>query len=193
MTSAAIVSLLTYCVLPLWFLAGVADWLCHRATDIEHTAGAKESVFHLVMFAEMAVPLLAVLFLQVNAAVFAIMIVAFLLHELTALWDVSFAMKWRRVTPIEQHVHSFLELIPFMAGLLVALLHWPQFLALFGLGSESADLSLRWKETPLPVGSIALILAAAALLELLPYAEELWRGLRARTSRLPRTGDANTE
>jgi cytochrome c oxidase assembly factor CtaG len=46
---------LLYFVMPVWFLAGVADWLCHRATDIEHTAGAKESFIHLLMFAEIAV------------------------------------------------------------------------------------------------------------------------------------------
>src|SRR6266480_3316290 len=43
---------LLYFIMPLWFLAGVADWLCHRASDIEHTTGAKESIIHLLMFAE---------------------------------------------------------------------------------------------------------------------------------------------
>src|SRR5947208_16853774 len=43
---------LLYFIMPLWFLAGVADWLCHRASDIEHTPGAKESIIHLLMFAE---------------------------------------------------------------------------------------------------------------------------------------------
>jgi hypothetical protein len=58
---------LLYFVMPVWFLAGVADWLCHRATDIEHTAGAKESIIHLLMFAEIAIPLLGCLFLEINA------------------------------------------------------------------------------------------------------------------------------
>ena len=34
-------------VIPLWFAAGMVDWLCHRASDIEHTTGAKESLFRL--------------------------------------------------------------------------------------------------------------------------------------------------
>jgi uncharacterized membrane protein YqjE len=63
--------LLLYFVMPVWFLAGLADYLCHRASDIEHTAGAKESLIHLLMFAEVAVPLLACLFLEINALVIA--------------------------------------------------------------------------------------------------------------------------
>ncbi|MBV9045849.1 MAG: diguanylate cyclase, partial [Alphaproteobacteria bacterium] len=30
---------LVYVVLPLWVLAGFADYLCHRATHIEHANG----------------------------------------------------------------------------------------------------------------------------------------------------------
>jgi hypothetical protein len=39
-------------VLPLWLVAGVADWLCHRKADIEHTAGPSESAMHLLMLSE---------------------------------------------------------------------------------------------------------------------------------------------
>ena len=146
----AVQSVLIYFLLPVWFLAGIADWLCHRATDIEHTTGAKESVIHLLMFGEIAVPLVACLFLDINALVFLIMIAAFLAHEATALWDVSYAVERRWVSPIEQHVHSFLEMIPLMAGLLIALLHWPQLLALFGLAGEPPRFALQWKDPPLP-------------------------------------------
>jgi hypothetical protein len=34
-------------VLPVWLAAGIADWLCHRASSIETTTGPKESVIHL--------------------------------------------------------------------------------------------------------------------------------------------------
>ena len=39
---------------------GLRRWLCHRRADIEHTAGAPESLLHLVMFAELGVPLLGI-------------------------------------------------------------------------------------------------------------------------------------
>lgn len=174
--------LLLYFILPLWLLAGLADWACHRASDIAHTAGPAESALHLLMFAEIAVPLLACLLLEINALVFAVMLAAFVLHEATALLDVSYAQKRRYISPFEQHVHSFLELLPLMAGVLVALLHWDAFLSLFGLSAAPADWTPRLKEPPLPAEYIAALLGAAVLLEAGPYLEELWRGLRVRRS-----------
>ena len=183
MTDPALTVLL-YFILPLWFVAGFADWLCHRATDIEGTAGAKESLIHLLMFGEIAVPLLAALFFEINALIIALMIAAFLVHEVTALWDVSYAVTRRKVTPVEQHVHSFLEMLPLMGTAFVAVLHWPQLLALIGAGPEPARFDLTWKREPLPIAYIAVVLVAALLFELLPYLEELRRGLRAAHGRL---------
>ncbi|HZY12495.1 MAG TPA: diguanylate cyclase [Beijerinckiaceae bacterium] len=175
-------ALLLYFVMPVWFLAGLADYLCHRATDIEHNAGPKESLIHLVMFGEFAVPILMCLFFEINALIFAVMIIAFLAHEATALWDVSYAIERRYVSPLEQHVHSFLEMIPLMAGLIVAIQHWEQFLALFGLGRETARFALQLKPEPLPLLYIVLVLGSTLMLDLLPYLEELWRGVRARSA-----------
>ncbi|WP_217906588.1 diguanylate cyclase [Bordetella genomosp. 11] len=192
-TGDAALRILMYFIMPLWIAAGVADYLCHRRTDIAHTAGPKESALHLLMFAEIGIPLLACLFLQVNALVFLVMILAFIAHEATALWDVSYASRRRHIGPFEQHVHSFLELLPLAAGMLVAVLHWPQFLALFGLGPEPAGWDVRWKDPPLPAGYVAFVLLAAVVLEFLPYVEELWRGLRARgaTGGAPRKTEAD--
>jgi hypothetical protein len=133
------------------------------------------------MFAEVAIPVLMCLFFEINALTFAAMIIAFLAHEATALWDVSFAITRRYVSPIEQHVHSFLEMIPLMAGAFVAVLHWQQLLALFGFGREVARFEVALKAPPLPIGYISAVLAGALLLEFLPYVEELLRGLRARS------------
>ncbi|TWB41163.1 diguanylate cyclase [Nitrospirillum pindoramense] len=181
---AVTLAVLMYGIVPLWFMAGLADWLCHRATDIQHTTGAKESLLHLLMFSEVAVPLLACLFLEINALVIALMVVGFLAHEATALWDVSYAVTRRHVSPIEQHVHSFLELVPLMALILVGTLHWQQALALVGLGPEPARFALRWTLGDLPVGYVATILGAAFMVEFLPYVEELVRGWRAAGGRL---------
>jgi hypothetical protein len=175
---------LLYYVVPLWLSAGVADWFCHRATHIERTTGPKESLLHLLMLAEVSIPVLAALFLEVTTPVAALMIAAFLLHEATALWDVSYAVRRREVTPIEQHVHSFLEMVPLMAISFIAVLHWPQFKALLGRGDEPADLSIRAKERPLPPRYVAAALGATIVFELLPYLEELGRTLRASHGRL---------
>jgi hypothetical protein len=178
------VLILMYFVLPVWLIAGFADWLCHRATHIESTTGAKESLIHLLMFAEVGIPLLAAMFLEVNALVIAAMIVAFFVHEATAMWDVRYATTARTVSPIEQHVHSFLEMIPLMGLVIVVALHWSQFLALFGAGSETARFDLTWKHQQLPVAYIAVVMIVIVLFELLPYLEEFFRGLRANSGRL---------
>lgn len=105
--------MLRYFVLPLWLAAGFADYLCHRAVHIERTSGWKESALHLLQFAEMAVPVLAALFLEITSGVIGLMIVFLILHEATAIWNVHYAAATREVTPTEQHVHSFLEMLPF--------------------------------------------------------------------------------
>jgi hypothetical protein len=173
-------SILMYFVLPLWLAAGFADYLCHRAASIETTSGPKESLLHLLQFSEMAVPTLAAIFLEINALVILVMIVSLILHQLTAMWDVHYAYHTREVVPIEQHVHSVLEMLPLTALLVIIALHWQQFLALFGLGADAADFSLRLKQPPLPWLYVTVMLALVLLFVVLPYAEELVRTLRTR-------------
>ncbi|MGX8008925.1 diguanylate cyclase [Mesorhizobium sp. ORM8.1] len=184
MLADPVVLILMYFVLPVWLVAGFADWLCHRATHIETTTGAKESLIHLLMFAEVGVPLLAAMFLEVNALIIAVMIVAFLIHEATAMWDVRYATTARTVGPVEQHVHSFLEMIPLMGIISVVALHWGQFLALFGFGNEPARYDITWKQQQLPVSYIAAVMIVIVLFEFLPYLEEFVRGWRANSGRL---------
>jgi hypothetical protein len=170
-----------YFVLPLWLAAGFADWLCHRASNIQNTSGVKESLIHLLMFIEVAIPILAAMFLEINAMIIVVMIAAFFAHEATALWDVSYATTARTVSPIEQHVHSLLEVIPLLAICCVVSLHWGQFLALFGCGAETAILVFAWKPWTLPIWYVATIMSIVLLFELLPYVEEFVRCSRVNS------------
>ncbi|MXP48871.1 diguanylate cyclase [Pantoea sp. Eser] len=167
-------------VLPVWLIAGFADWICTRATDIENTTGLKESWIPILMFLERELPLLPALFLAVNALVIGFMIVLFFCHEATALWDVSYAVAAREVKPIKQHVHSFLEMVPLMALLLIISRHWPQFQALLGFGDEPPRFELMWRADPLPTGYIVFVLSTIFLLERRTWLEEYWRGKKAR-------------
>ncbi|TIT95909.1 MAG: diguanylate cyclase [Mesorhizobium sp.] len=184
MLNDPMVLILMYFVLPVWLIAGFADWLCHRATHIESTTGAKESLIHLLMFAEVGIPLLAAMFMEINSLVIAVMMIVFVIHEATAIWDVRYATTARTVSPIEQHVHSFLEMIPLMGLVSAISLHWGQFLALFGVEPEEARFDLIWKQQQLPVAYIVTVMAVILLFELLPYLEEFFRGLRANSGRL---------
>jgi hypothetical protein len=176
--------LLMFFILPLWLIAGFADYLCHRASHIELTSGWRESILHILQFAEMAVPVIAALFLEINTGIMLLMICCFLLHEATAIMDVRYASATRYVSPIEQHIHSFLEMLPLMALLLVVALYWERFIPLFGFGT--ADFTIRLKDSTLPITYIATMLCLTLLLEILPYGEELLRGLRQRRTVLTR-------
>jgi len=175
--------ILLWFILPVWLIAGFCDWLCHRATGIEHTTGVKETWIHMLMFLEMGLPLLAALLLEINTLIIAFMIVMFFLHEITALWDVSYAVTARKVTPVEQHIHSFLEMLPLMALLLIISHHWVEFLGLFSINDVAASYDIRFRTDPLPVTYIVVIFTGIILLELLPYLEEYFRGRRYQKKR----------
>ena len=168
-----------YFVLPIWLIAGFADYLCHRATNIAKTSGTKEALIHLLMLAEVGIPIAMALHFEVNALIIGIMLVMYFVHEATAMWDVIYASEHREITPIEQHVHNYLGMLPLLGLLIVVLLHWGQFLALFGWGEEAARLGLIEKSPPVPWSYTIGILTAVALLAVLPYLEELWRCMRA--------------
>ena len=175
-SSEALRLLLMYFVLPVWLAAGFADYLCHRASNIEQTSGWKESVLHLLQFSEMALPILAALFLKITSGVILLMIVCLILHQATAMWDVHYAASRREVKPIEQHVHSVLEMMPLAGLLMVIALNWSAFAALLGFGP--ADFTFELKDEPLPWMYVFSVLGLTLLFEVLPYLEELLRGLR---------------
>lgn len=172
--------ILVYVVLPLWVVCGFLDYLCHRASHMEQATGARESLIHWLMLAEVMLPLgLAVLF-RINALLLALMLLCLIAHEITGYYDLKLAMATRKVTAFEHQVHSALEILPLAAILLVMSLHWPQTLALFGAGTERADFSLGSKQIP-RWGEIIPPAVAFFLLAVLPYLEEFIRGFRART------------
>ena len=169
---------LLYFVVPLWLGAGLADWDRHRKTHIETTSGTHESAIHALMMTEAGLPALLGLFLEVNAGLLVTAVAALLVHELTAIWDVAYAVTRRRVTPTEQHIHSLLEVVPLMAVSFLMVLHWDQARALVGVGPERADFGLRPKRQPLSRPYIVGLLAAIVACVGVPYAEELWRCYR---------------
>jgi hypothetical protein len=182
----AVRNLLMGGVMPLWLGAGLADWYLHRRTRIEETAGPRESLIHHLMFAETGVPVLLGLFCEVNAGVLATAYAATGAHWATAYWDQAYAEERRPVTPIEQQVHSVLEMSPLTAAFLLTALHWDQARALAGLGSSRPRFAIRLKRRdPLTAPARVGLLTAIGLLGVLPYAEELLRCWRARPTARP--------
>lgn len=170
---------LLYVVLPLWVLVALADYGCHRVSEIENTSGLKETLIHFLLLAEAGGAVLAGLFFEINALVLAVMLVALLAHEVTAYWDVSYAHSRREITPLEQRVHDYLGVIPFMAFSFVLVLHWDAVLTLRSEPLAAENWGIWWKREPLPLAYILGLLGAIALFNILPYLEELYRDLRS--------------
>lgn len=171
---------LQWFVLPVWLVAGLADWWCHRRTDIEHTAGVEESLIHAAMMTEGGLPTILGLFFEVDAGLLALTYATLAVHEVTAVWDVAYADGRREISPTEQHVHGFLERTPLMAAAFLTVLHWDQARSLVGLGGRP-DWRLRRKRRPVSARYRLGLLGAVTSLVVLPYAEELVRCLRTDT------------
>lgn len=169
-----------YVVIPAWLCAGLADWACHRASKIEATSGTKESLLHIAQQSQVGLPLLGALFLEINTLVIFVMAAGLLLHQATAVWDVRWANSTRTVTPVEQHLHSVLEMAPVMAFAGFAILRGP---ALRDLPEGHMVLSLALKEHPLPSSYLVAVLVAILVMGVVPYGEELIRCLRAPRSK----------
>jgi hypothetical protein len=163
--------LLGYVVFPLWLLSGVADYLCHARSDIAHTSGSRESALHLLQTAEIGLPVLVFLFLSTNALTLAVMAAGVVTHTATSWRDVKFAAQLRHISPAEQYVHSFLNVLPWIALALVAILHWPVVVAMFDPAIAS-DWQPRWRQPPFNGGILFVVLAASLLLGALPGALE---------------------
>ncbi|MGI5192444.1 diguanylate cyclase [Streptomyces sp. CA-288835] len=171
---------LLYGVLPLWVVPAVADWWMHRRTRIEHTSGTKESAVHALMMTEAGIPVAMGLLARINPLVLSVMGGAAAAHTATALYDVTLATHKREVRPIEQHIHSFLEVLPLAGLAFIGCLHADQVRATLRGGPGRDDWKLLPKERPLSapylLGLGAVIGAGVAL----PYAEELRRCVRAQ-------------
>ncbi|MER5213518.1 diguanylate cyclase [Streptomyces sp. NPDC002838] len=179
---------LLYGLLPSWFVPGLADWVMHRRTRIEDTAGTRESLIHSLMMTEVGLPIALTLRYEVNPLLLSVQLGGAAVHEATALWDVRTAVKSEReVKPVEQHIHSFLESLPFGALASLMCLHADQVKSLLRGGRDDPDAwRLVPRRRPLSPGYLVGIAAAIGTCVLLPYGEELVRCRRAARTRKKR-------
>jgi hypothetical protein len=171
----AVQRFLAYALLPAWMTAGFADYLCHRKSKIERTSGTHESLTHMLMIVSAGAGVMASLCFEVNESVLAIMAGSALTHEAVVLWDVGYAAKLRPPSATEQHVHSFLEVLPFAGLAFVACLNPGDVAVLFGRGSRPFRWKLEPKHDPATPIFTTTVIAAATLLQVLPHMEELIR------------------
>jgi hypothetical protein len=168
-------ALFVWGIYPLWLLAGAGDYLCHRLTDIEYTSGSGESWFHLLQFLALLIAFAAGALLEMNAVVFGIMVTLVLAHSVLAHMDVSYTDGRRYISPVEQHIHGFMDVLPLVATSLFGVLHWEAIGA--GLPTRTV-----WLDAPVTSGSVLLV-ASFAVLSGAPILEELWRTRRKQFER----------
>ena len=155
-----------------WLLAGLGDWWCHRRTDIQHNSGPRESALHLVLYLVIVLPLVLGLLFEIRAPLLAFMTLCVLAHSAVSLWDTSYSQPRRHISPIEQMIHSHLEMLPVFALVLVIVLHWHAV--------AEPDWTMQMREPSLPRAWILGVLLALCP-GLLMILEELLRGVRAQS------------
>ena len=177
---------LLYVLLPLWTIPGLGDYLCHRNSKIESTSGTQEAITHTLMMASIGIPAVQALLFETNALTLLVGAAALAFHELVVIWDVAYAAPRRRVSVTEQHLHSFLEVLPFATFSFLLCLRADQVLAMIGVGKEKPDFRLRLKADPPPPAYVLGLLVTISLTIGIPYAEELLRCIRTNPSPLSR-------
>lgn len=169
-----LLNLILYGCLPLWVILGFADYLCHRRSEIQSTSGTRESLFHCVMGAQIGGPVFLGLYFEINVLLLLLAFVLLALHVWVAHSDVAYALRSRKVTLWEMHIHSFLEMLPFVVVLLIILKRWPAFVDLITL-NWAGNLALVPKATPLDFHYIVGYFLFMLVVGIAPYLEELWR------------------
>ena len=165
-----LIAFLIRVIYPLWLIAGFLDYLFHRKTHIDQTSGPAESWLHLGQFASLCVPLLLVTFLAITPLVLAIVASAIAVHTGLSIADVSYTDGRRYISPLEQHAHAFMSVLPIIATGVLVILNWDDVV---GGGWVIAP-----KKEAMPVLSAGLLVGSYFVLAGTPIVEELIRTSR---------------
>ena len=157
---------LAYIGLLAWLGAGLLDFMCHRRSDLPHTSGLGESTLHLLQLALVGGAIMSGMLFEIDAPVISAMALLVLAHAFVGYADTRWAFRYRSIRPLEQHVHSVLDMAPWIGLGLVVALTWP--------AAISADFSLDLRQPALRLPVWLLVLVPATLLCGLPAALE-WR------------------
>ena len=155
-------------IYPVWLLAGAGDYFCHRRTGIERTSGATESWLHLAQFGCLAIAFACAVLVEISVPVFVAMVLLVLTHSVLAYIDARYTEPRRRILPIEQTIHGFMDVLPLVAIALLGAQYW----------QETRAGSITLARVPSVGLERVLLVASFLVLAGLPILEELLRGLR---------------
>ena len=146
-----------------WLIAGALDFSLHRASSIESTSGLRESRLHLAQIAILALAATLWLSFRPSPAVFAMFLALVILHAVTGYWDTRVAYPKRAIRPVEQHVHSILDIAPWIAA---GAIYW-------SMPSEAYGSAFMLHPRPLALWLFAFV--PALFLTGVPAVHEFWR------------------
>ena len=166
---------LAYCGYLIWLSAGFADFVCHRRTDLPFTSGVAESTTHLLELALLALGVVLVLAFDVGRSILLVILVLVIAHAVVGYVDTRTAFARRRVVlPVEQHIHSVLDMAPIIAFAWIVITTWP--------AATSASWQLEPRRPALSMGIWLAVVAPPALLCVVPAMLEFRMAWRARRS-----------
>ena len=176
-THDLVLLLILYVMLPLWGLSGFVDWLCHRATKIQHTSGYKESLLHMCMGIQVGIPIVLSMIFQMNVLVMLLCFLAWASHEVVAHYDVHYTAPRREISIWEVHAHNYLATVPFYMVALVVVRNFDVFLDLITL-NWGGGIQLLWRTEPVGgSGYLGGYLIFMSIFCYFPYIEEFLRCL----------------
>lgn len=152
---------LAYGAYLLWLVAGLGDFLTHWRTDLPHTSGVAESATHLLQLALLGIAVVLALACEINQATASLLLALVLAHAGVGYWDTRIAFRRRRVLlPIEQHIHSVLDMAPIVGFAWVMVSTWP--------AATSGGWTLHLRQPALPGVVWLAVLVPAVMLTVVP-------------------------
>jgi hypothetical protein len=166
---------LAYPLYWIWVIAGWCDFLCHRVTGLPTTSGLAESRLHLLQLASMGVAIILLLSLEPTAGLALVLLVLVVAHAIAGYLDTRVAFTaGRTILPVEQHLHSVLDIAPWLGWGAVT---WRVATL------PSTDWALIARDDALPWPTWAMVLGPALVLCGLPALTEFAAAARAAQGR----------
>jgi hypothetical protein len=159
---ALTIDLLVYVLYPLWLVAGAIDYWCHRRTNIALTSGITETWLHIAQFITIAIIFFGAVLLRPTLPMIALLGTSVVLHLVLSYIDVAYTAPKRYISPLEQHVHGFLDVLPIVAVCLLAILGLSESQITTGFAARSYS----------STGELALLLGSFVVLAGIPVIEE---------------------
>jgi hypothetical protein len=164
---------LAYCGYIAWLLAGWGDFICHSRTDLPYTSGIGESATHLIQLGLLGAAVILGLTFEVGRSSVLLMFVLVVAHAAVGYLDTLIAFRSRRVLlPIEQHIHSVLDMAPIIALAWLVISTWP--------AAVSSGWRLHPRLPPMPISVWLGVIVPAAVLCVGPAVMEFRAAWNAR-------------